>query len=292
MAHLARELERAVAAWRERGWPLPQVAVVSGSGLAVDLPGERLGEASLADLLPFPVHAVVGHPHRVEILRVPSGPVVAYFRGRLHAYQGYQPAEVVFPIRLAAFAGVRTLLLTNAAGGLHPHQRAGDLVAIVDHLNLTGLTPLLGEVPSAWGPRFPDLLDAYDPQLRQRARQHANELGLQLADGVYAGLLGPSYETPAEVRMLRALGADMVGMSTVLEVIAARHLGLRCLGISLISNPGAGVAGEPLTHEEVLAAGSAAADRIRSLLAALLADPTLLAGGPVGSDSPPVAAPR
>jgi purine-nucleoside phosphorylase len=165
--------------------------------------------------------------------------------------------------------------MTNAAGGVRPEWPAGTLAAVTDQLNLTGRNPLFGEPPAEWGPRFPDMLDAYDPALRALALEHATRLGIDLRAGVYAGLPGPSYETPAEVRMLRALGADLVGMSTVLEVIAARHLGLRCLVLSLVANPGAGVTPAPLTHEEVLDAGRAAAQRVRALLGAILADPRL-----------------
>ncbi len=160
-------------------------------------------------------------------------------------------------------------MVTNASGGLAPELAPGDLCALRDHINLTGLNPLLGAPPAAWGPRFVDLIDAYDPALRRLARTTAGELGLELAEGVYAGLLGPSYETPAEIGMLHALGADLVGMSTVLEVIAARQMGLRCLGLSLVANLAAGAAG-PLDHEEVLATAREAAGHLGRLLAALL----------------------
>jgi purine-nucleoside phosphorylase len=274
MRHWEEELEAAVAAWRARGWPRPDVMVVSGSGLAVDL-GEPEAAAPLADLLPFPVHAVAGHPLRVEILRPVPDRTVLYSRGRLHAYQGYEPGQVVFTVRLAARLGARTLLLSNAAGGIDPSYAAGDLVLIRDQINLSGMTPLWGEPPAAWGPRFPDLVDAYSPELRALARAHGIRQGLTLGEGVYVGLSGPAYETPAEVRMLRAVGGDLVGMSTVLEVIAARHMGLRCLGLSLVANPAAGVSPEPLVHADVLAAGARAARRVQGLFAALIADPAL-----------------
>ncbi|HLE85515.1 MAG TPA: purine-nucleoside phosphorylase [Thermoanaerobaculia bacterium] len=270
-AHAAA-LEAAVAAWDRRGWPRPRVLLVSGSGLAVDLYPPSHGPEPLAELLPFPVHAIEGHAHGVElILPRPDLPVL-YLRGRLHAYQGYDPLQTVFPIRLAALLGARTLVMTNAAGGLTGGLEAGQLVLVRDHLNLTGLSPLRGRLPAAWGPLFPDLSQAYDRRLRRLALARAADLGLALGEGVYAGVAGPSYETPAEVRMLALLGADLVGMSTVLEVIAARHMGLSCLVFSLVSNLGAGVADQPLDHDEVIAAGLGAREDLSRLLRAILED--------------------
>lgn len=276
MQHWQEELALAVTRWRDLGRPAPDVALVAGSGLSVDLGPPVAGPEPLARWLPFPVHGVAGHRHEIELLEVAGGRRVLYFRGRIHGYQGYAPADVVFPVRFAALLGAKVLLMTNAAGGVRPEWPAGTLAAVSDHLNLTGTNPLAGEPPPAWGARFPDMVDAYDPGLRGMARRHARELGFDLPDGVYAGLNGPSYETPAEVRMLRTLGADLVGMSTVHEVIAARHLGLRCLVLSLVANPGAGVTDAPLNHEEVLEAGQAAATRVRALIEALLADPQLV----------------
>lgn len=276
MQHWQEELALAVTRWRDLGRPAPDVALVAGSGLSVDLGPPVAGPEPLARWLPFPVHGVAGHRHEIELLEVAGGRRVLYFRGRIHGYQGYAPADVVFPVRFAALLGAKVLLMTNAAGGVRPEWPAGTLAAVSDHLNLTGTNPLAGEPPPAWGARFPDMVDAYDPGLRGLARRHARELGFDLPDGVYAGLNGPSYETPAEVRMLRTLGADLVGMSTVHEVIAARHLGLRCLVLSLVANPGAGVTDAPLNHEEVLEAGQAAATRVRALIEALLADPQLV----------------
>lgn len=275
MRHWQEELAKAVARWRELGRPTPEVALVAGSGLSVDLGTPIAGPEPLADWLPFPVLSVPGHRHEIELLELPTGRRVLYFRGRIHGYQGYSPAEVVFPIRLAALLGTRTLVMTNAAGGVRPEWPAGTLAVVSDQLNLTGGNPLAGDPPADWGARFPDMLDAFDPDLRAVARQRARDLGFELAEGVYAGLNGPSYETPAEVRMLRTLGADLVGMSTVHEVIAARHMGMKCLVLSLVANPGAGVTDAPLHHAEVLEAGQAAASRVKGLLAALLADPAL-----------------
>lgn len=276
METFARQVDEAVAAWGERGWPPPDVLVVSGSGLAVDLAGERLAAAPLAELLPFPVESVIGHPHTVELLRTAAGRTVLYQRGRLHTYQGYDANEAVFTVRLAGRLGARALIMTNAAGGLREDHPPGSLVLIEDHLNLTGLNPLRGEPPAAWGPRFPDMVGAYDARLAALARRHAETLGIALGAGVYAGLAGPTYETPAEVAMLQALGADLAGMSTVLEVIAARHLGMRCLCFSLVANLGAGVTPEPLTHDDVLEASRGAAEPVRRLFDALLGDAELV----------------
>ncbi|MDY7095135.1 MAG: purine-nucleoside phosphorylase [Acidobacteriota bacterium] len=271
-----QELQQAVEAWDEKGWPRPQALAVAGSGLAVELGKTVYGPAPLSELLPFPVHSIEGHPHSFEIVEaLPDRPVL-YLRGRLHAYQGYSGHQVVFPVRLAALLGASVLVMTNAAGGLRPELVPGSLVLLEDQINLTGTSPLLGQLPGTWGPQFPDMSQAYSRGLRERAQHHAQRLDVDLQRGVYAGVLGPAYETPAEVRMLAALGADVVGMSTVQEVIAARQMGLACCCISLVSNHGAGVSGETLHHGEVLAAGQAAADDVQRLLTALLQDPELL----------------
>jgi purine-nucleoside phosphorylase len=273
---LVEQHKSAVERFDLLGWPRPEVAVVSGSGLAVDL-GERThGPIQLEFLLPFESHAVAGHPHEVEMFEPRPGHPVLYFKGRLHSYQGYTANETVFPVRLAALLGAKALVMTNATGGLQPHHRPGDLVLIADHLNLTGLNPLRGQLPPEWGPRFPDMSAAYDPRLRALALQAAEGLRVALSTGIYAGIAGPSYETPAEVRMLRLLGGDVVGMSTVLEVIAAHHMGMRCLALSMVSNPAAGLSEIPLTHEEVLAAGQAAAGNLRELLRTVLRAPGLV----------------
>jgi purine-nucleoside phosphorylase len=273
--HLVEQLTAVQTTWRELGWPAPGVALVSGSGLAVDLDLPSAGRVPLQKLIPWPIHAVAGHPLEVEVLQPAGVPPVVYFRGRLHTYQGYTAAQAVFPVRLAALLGAKVLLLTNAAGAVAERLRPGQLALVTDHLNLTGLNPLTGTPPESWGPRFPDMVDAYDQRLRELLRGHAAAIGLELAEGVYGGLAGPAYETPAEVRMMRTLGADLVGMSTVLEVIAARHLGVRCACISLAANPGAGMVAELLDHEEVLAAGRAAATHLGRLFEHLLVDPAL-----------------
>jgi purine-nucleoside phosphorylase len=272
----AAPLAEGVTRYDALGWPRPAALVVSGSGMAVELPGAAGDAAPLQRLLPFPIEAVPGHPLDLVLLEPPggAGPVL-YQRGRLHSYQGHSAAETVFLVRLARLLGAKTLVMTNASGGLDPVLSPGDLVLVEDHLNLTGLNPLRGNLPAAWGPRFPDMNAAYDAALRALAREKADALGIALGSGVYAAVAGPSYETPAEVRMLRTLGAHLVGMSTVLEVIAARHMGLRVLVLSLVSNAAAGVTDRPLDHEEVLAAGAQAAGKVRRLLSALIADPRL-----------------
>jgi purine-nucleoside phosphorylase len=258
------------------GWARPEVAIVSGSGLAVDLGERSHGPLDLEFLLPFPTHPVEGHPHQAEVIRpLPDRPVL-YFRGRLHSYQGYSAGDTVFPIRLAALLGAKVLVMTNATGGLQPHHRPGDLVLIHDQINFTGLNPLRGQLPPEWGPRFPDMGNAYDPRLRNLTKQLAAELGIPLQDGVYAGVAGPSYETPAEVRMLRMLGGDVTGMSTVLEIIAAHHMGMRCLCVSMVSNPAAGLSEERVTHEEVLEAAQGSAAKLQALLGAVLRHPELV----------------
>lgn len=273
---LVTPLKEAVDRWNGLGWERPVVAVVSGSGLAVDL-GERIhGPVALEYFLPFSCHAVEGHPHEVDVLLPQPDRPVLYFRGRLHSYQGYSAYETVFPVRLATLLGIKVLIQTNATGGLRPEHRPGDLVLLKDHINLTGLNPLRGQLPAEWGPRFPDMTGAYDPALRSLAHQLAGELGVPVHEGVYAGLSGPSYETPAEVRMLQTLGGDVAGMSTVLEVIAARHMGVRCFGLSMVSNPAAGMSDEPIVHEDVLAAGAKAAGNVQKLLGALIRHPDLL----------------
>jgi purine-nucleoside phosphorylase len=273
---LDAELEAAAASWRERGWPTPDVLVVAGSGLSTDL-GQRLeGPHPWADVLPFPIVGIEGHPLAFELLEPVPGRVVLSSRGRLHYYQGYTLPQVVFMARLCALLGAKALVMTNSAGGLLAEQTPGDLVLLRDHLNLTGDNPLWGRFPESWGPQFPDMTHAYDPELRERIRESADELGIEISEGIYAGLGGPSYETPAEVRMLRGLGADVVGMSTVNEVIAAHHMGLRCACISVVSNPAAGVTDEILVHSDVLERGQVAARKVARILEHLLSLPDLL----------------
>lgn len=273
---LTTPLKEAVDRWDALGWPRPEVVLVSGSGLAVGMDERIHGPVALEYFLPFSVHPVEGHPHELEMLLPVAGRPVLYQRGRLHSYQGYSAAETVFPVRLAALLGAKVMVLTNATGGLQPDQRPGDLVLIRDHINLTGLNPLRGQLPSEWGVRFPDMGNAYDAGLRDLTRRLAGELGVPLRDGIYAGVAGPSYETPAEVRMLRALGGDVTGMSTVLEVIAGHHMGMRCLCVSMVSNAAAGMSEAAIDHADVLAAAQTAAVSLQRLLGALLQSPELV----------------
>jgi purine-nucleoside phosphorylase len=240
-------------------------AVVLGSGWtpAADVIGPAKTEIPLAELGGFPPSTVPGHTPVARI--VAAGPVrVLVFLGRVHLYEGLSPAAVVHGVRTAVSAGCRTVVLTNAAGGIRSGLGVGEPVLISDHLNLTGKSPLAGPPPP--GQRFTDLTDLYSPRLRGLAR----EADPSLAEGVYAMMPGPHYETPAEITMLSRLGADLVGMSTGLEAIAARHLGAEVLGISLVTNLAAGLAGHGLSHAEVVEAGRASASRMGALLAAVL----------------------
>jgi len=245
---------------------VPGIGIVLGSGLgglAAAL------EAPLAipfsDLPGWPPASAPGHAGRLLLGHLAGVPVVL-LQGRLHVYEGHDPGLVVQPVLLMGRLGAGTILLTNAAGGVNAAWPAGTLMAIADHLNLTGLNPLVGPNADRLGPRFPDLTDAWSPRLRALLHEAAADADVVLEEGVYAGLLGPNYETPAEVRMLRALGADAVGLSTVLEAIAARWAGLELAGVSLVTNPGAGVTGVPLSHEEVLVAANEAGPRFERLV--------------------------
>jgi purine-nucleoside phosphorylase len=242
------------------------VAVVLGSGWtpAADLIGAADAEIPLAELGGFPDPSVPGHTPTVRCVRAGQLRVLV-FLGRVHLYEGLPPAAVVHAVRTAVSAGCRAVVLTNAAGGIRAGLSVGEPVLISDHLNLTGASPLAGPPPST-GTRFVDLTDLYSPRLRALAR----DADPSLAEGVYAMLPGPHYETPAEIRILGRLGADLVGMSTVLEAIAARHLGAEVLGISLVTNLAAGLAGHGLSHAEVVEAGRASASRMGTLLAGIL----------------------
>ncbi|HEV2452117.1 MAG TPA: purine-nucleoside phosphorylase [Streptosporangiaceae bacterium] len=249
---------------RRAGVDHHDVAVVLGSGWsdAAAALGPAGAEIPLADLGGFPPPTVAGHSPVARSVSV-GGVRVLVFLGRVHLYEGHSPATVVHGVRTAVAAGCRVIVLTNAAGGISEYG-VGEPVLISDHLNLTGRSPLAG--PDGGTSRFTDLTGAYSSRLRGLARA----ADPSLAEGVYAGLPGPQYETPAEIRMLRAFGADLVGMSTVLETIAARNLGAEVLGLSLVTNAAAGLGGEELQHEEVVAAGKAAAGRMGALLAAIL----------------------
>jgi len=263
-------IDRAVAAVRERTPLKPRVALVLGSGL-----GSWAETVEDATRIPFgeipsmPQSRVAGHAGNLVLGRAEGIDVVA-MQGRVHLYEGHSSNDAVFGARLMIALGAKQLIITNAAGGIAERFKVGDLMLIEDHLNLTGMTPLMGINEESLGPRFVDMTTAYDAGLRALAEEGAKALGIELAHGVYAGLLGPSYETPAEIRMLHRIGADAVGMSTVLEVIAARHMGARVLGLSCITNAAAGLGGETLNHEEVQQTADRVRDRFVSLLGATL----------------------
>ena len=255
-----------VTAVRARTDLVPRVGLVLGSGLG-SLADGLDGPVSIPfeDLPGWPVATAPGHVGRLLLGHL-GGVPVAVLQGRFHLYERNDAGLVVQPVLLFRRLGAALVILTNAAGGVNPAYGPGTLMVITDHLNLTGRTPLLGANADELGPRFPDMTDVWSPRLRERLRAAADAEGIRLEQGIYAGLLGPSYETPAEVRMLRTMGADSVGMSTVLEAIAARWAGLEVCGISLVTNEGAGYSGQPLTHEEVLEAGGKAGPRLARVL--------------------------
>lgn len=244
----------------------PTLGMVLGSGLG-DF-AETLKHSvtiDYRDIPHFPVSGVEGHAGRLVVGEL-SGVTIAAMQGRVHFYEGHDLVKVTYPIRSLILLGAKNLIITNAAGGVNTDYRAGDLVLISDHLNLFPEGPLRGGHDDRLGPRFPDMTHAYAPELREVAKRAAAKLGIKLKEGVYAGLPGPSYETPAEVRMLRTLGADLVGMSTVPEVVVANHQGAKVLGISCVTNQAAGITGHKLTHHEV----TETAARVKKTFAALL----------------------
>jgi len=265
---LERQLHAATAAISKRTTVVPRVALVLGSGLGT-LAGEVSDATSIAyDEIPhFPRSTAPGHAGEL-ILGNLEGTSVAVLSGRSHLYEGRTPAEIAFPVRAMRGLGAEILLVTNAAGGVNLDYRPGDLMLITDHINLTGHSPLIGPNLPGMGPRFPDMSEAYDPALREVALRVSSQCGVPLREGVYLGLTGPSFETPAEIRMARMLGADAVGMSTVLEVLAAVHCGMRTLGISCITNMAAGVLPTKLSEQDVFAT----AEQARPWFAQLLRD--------------------
>lgn len=267
---MSDDVRRAVEAIRPRLGPRrPAVAIVLGSGLGAV--AERVEDAvriGYGEIPGFHRPRVEGHRGELVAGRLEGVPVIVQ-SGRFHMYEGHSADAAALPVRVFASLGVGILIVTNAAGGVRPGFGAGTIMLIADHLNLTGRSPLIGPVRDG-EQRFPDLTDAYDAELRGRARRVATELGIPVEEGVYAGLLGPSYETPAEVRMLGRLGADAVGMSTVIEVIAARALGLRVLGISTITNPAAGLGTTPITHAEVMEISARTGEAVGRLISRLL----------------------
>ena len=253
----------------------PCVGVVLGSGLGglADALENRV-EIPYDEIPGWPASTAVGHAG-VLVLGEVDGVPIAVMRGRVHLYEGVSADRAVFGVRALGRLGVRTLVLTNAAGGINEAYRPGMLVLISDHVNLQATSPLVGPNDEELGPRFPDMSDAYDPELRRLAHEAAGRLGLELPEGVYAAWLGPQFETPAEIRFMRAVGGDLAGMSTVPEVIAARHMGIRCLGISVVTNMAAGVLPAKIDHIAVLEVGAGAAGSLTTLLRELV--PTLSA---------------
>ena len=252
-------------------WPAaPRVGIVLGSGLGEVPPGLRRGQKIPWTLIPgFPRPSVAGHGGALHLGFWGDEPV-AILAGRVHLYEGYGPGEVVFPARVLALAGIRSFVATCAAGGIAPRATPGSLMVFSDHLNFQGANPLAGAHDQRWGERFVDMAGAYDPSLRLHTMKAARALGLKCFEGVYASLLGPSYETPAEIRALRTLGADAVGMSTVSEVVAVHQMGVRALAVAIITNRAAGLSPKPLSHEEVLETGRAAARDLARLIEAAM----------------------
>ena len=262
-------LERAV---RARSDLRPFAGIVLGSGLGGLADGLEDGVAIPFEELPgWPQATAPGHAGRLLLGRIGSTPVVM-LQGRFHMYEGNAPGLVVQPVLLFRRLGARLVVLTNASGGINPEFGPGTLMVIRDHLNLTGRSPLTGPNADELGERFPDLVNAWNDRLRARLHEAALAENVRLEEGIYAGLAGPQYETPAEVTMLRTLGADAVGMSTVVECIAARWAGLEVCGVSLVTNAGAGYTGQPLTHEEVLEAGNEAGPRLARVVRRFLED--------------------
>ena len=253
MASLKQQIDRAVSVVRERVSLAPQVAIILGSGLGA-LAGEVRADAVVpyAEIPGFPRSTVEGHAGNLLVGRL-EGRAVAVMQGRAHFYEGYSLADVVFPVRVIRALGARVLLVSNAAGGVNRLWSSGDLMIIADHINFMGSNPLMGPNDPDLGPRFPDMSQAYEPDLIALAERAALAEGIAIRKGVYAGVHGPSYETPAELRMLRGWGADAVGMSTVPEVIAARHMGMRVLGITAITDMATGEQIKTVTHEDVMA---------------------------------------
>jgi len=266
---LYEQVQETVQAIRQRAGGLtPRVGIILGSGLGAFADGfENKVVIPYAELPHFPHSSVPGHAGRMVLGRV-GGETVVAMQGRVHSYEGYSSVQVAFPARVLCALGIRGLVVTNAAGGINTQFAPGDLMAITDHLNLSGWNALTGPNDDRLGPRFPDMSRAYAPALRELLLQSAQRTQVPLRQGVYVMVAGPSYETPAEIRMFRTLGADAVGMSTVPEVVAASHMGVPVVGISCITNLAAGVGDKPLTHDEV----AETANRVAGIFSRLLTD--------------------
>jgi len=265
-SNLYARAEHAARTIRARADVDARVALVLGSGL-----GALADEFQEANSIPyqeipgFVTSTAQGHAGRLVIGKLENVPLVA-MQGRVHCYEGYSPQEVTFPVRVFKLLGIKTLILTNAAGGINVEFNQGALMVISDHLNLMGMNPLLGPNDERFGPRFPDMSEVYSRQLQEIVVEEARVMGNEIRRGVYAALSGPSYETPAEIHMFRTFGADAVGMSTVPEAIVARHMGMSVLGISCITNMAAGIGDEPIHHEDVIETGNRVHDTFAGLL--------------------------
>ena len=276
MSNFDQVAEAAAFLQKELGAFAPRIGIVLGSGLGA-VANDLADPIAIpyADIPHFPPTTVAGHAGRLVAGRL-AGVPVAVLQGRAHFYEGYTPQQIVFPVRLLGALGVRALILTNAAGTIHPDYRVGQLVALADHINFMGANPLTGPndprfaFQPAAGLRFPDMTEAYSRRLRALAAQSAAEVGFPLEEGNYIAVPGPSFETPAEIRAFAALGATLVGMSTVPETIAARHMGLEVLGLSCVTNFAAGLGSAPLSHEDVDAAGRQVEQRLTALLRRLV----------------------
>ena len=263
-------IPEAVEYLRSKAKTRPRVAVVLGSGLGAfaDELSERT-EVHYSSIPGWPVSTAIGHAGKLVLGKL-DGLHVAVMAGRSHLYEGYTPPQVTMSVRVLHGLGVQTIVFTNAAGGINLSYSQGALVLITDHINLQGTNPLIGPNDDSFGPRFPDMTGAYSCSARALAHQVADELGIQLGDGVYAAVTGPSYETPAEIRYLRTIGADLVGMSTVPEVIVANHMGMNVLAISCVTNMAAGILPQKINHEEVLETTARVRDTLVRFLKALL----------------------
>jgi purine-nucleoside phosphorylase len=268
------EAARAAKYIRAKAGVAPRVGIILGSGLGGVVDSLRQAKRIPYPAIPhFPRATVLGHAGELHVGYWEDVPV-AVLAGRMHLYEGYSPAQIVLPTRALALAGVKMLVVTCAAGGIAPQATPGALMVLSDHFSFQGMNPLVGPEEPRLGPRFIDMSQAYDPQLRRTALEAARNERLRCFEGVYAGVLGPSFETPAEIRALRRLGAAAVGMSTVSEVIAARQLGVRVMAVASITNRAAGLSHQPLSHEEVLEAGKKAADGLIRMLGAVIASVT------------------
>jgi purine-nucleoside phosphorylase len=266
MADLLQQTQEAAAFISAKSTLRPALAIVLGSGLG-DFADEAADAVKIdfADIPHFSRSTAIGHAGRLVLGAIGTCPVVI-MQGRIHLYEGYPASQVAFPMRVFGRLGARAAILTNAAGGINLDYGQGRLVVIKDHINLQGQNPLVGPEDERFGPRFIDMTEAYSRDYRRMTQAAAKKLGMEVPEGVYAGLLGPSYETPAEIRFLRAIGADLVGMSTVPEVIVCRQMGIKVLAISCVTNMAAGILDKPLNHQEVLETGRRVAGEFKALL--------------------------